>query len=224
MKNDGSSETVRAPIGVVLAGGMGRRLGGPDKPCVELAGRSMFDRVVDRLSPQVDQVVVSANTNPDRFRARAVPVIADTVPGHVGPLAGILAGLRWAAAHRPDALFVVSVAVDTPFFPRNLVLAMSESRGSDERAIALASSAAGVHPVFGLWPVALADDLEAFLRSGANPKVMAFVDRHVRVDAPFDNMTLADGTSVDPFFNVNTPQDLASARRIAAALDAAEKP
>jgi len=224
MRNDGPKETVRAAVGLVLAGGLGTRLGGVDKPFVELAGRSMCDRVLGQLAPQVDQIVVSANAAPERFRAHAVPVIADTIPDHAGPLAGILAGLRWSATHWPDARFVASVAADTPFFPRDLVRALHEARGSDERTIALAASAAGVHPVFGLWPVALADDLEAFLRSGANPRVTAFADRHARVEVPFDDVSMPDGSSVDPFFNVNTPRDLACAERIAVALDAAEKP
>jgi len=184
----------------------------------------MFDRVVRRLSPQVEGFIVSANSEPDRFRAAAVPVIADTLPHDAGPLAGILAGLRWTAMHRPEVRFIASVAADTPFFPANLVRALSEGRGPDGRTIALAASATGVHPVFGLWPVALADDLELFLGSGANPKVLAFANRHIRIDVPFDDIALADGTSADPFFNVNTPQDAERAEALALVLDAAEKP
>jgi molybdopterin-guanine dinucleotide biosynthesis protein A len=224
MKNGRSRESARAPIGLVLAGGLGTRLGGPGKPFIELAGRPMFERVFGRLSSQVDQIVVGANADPDRFRAYRAPVVADTIPGHSGPLAGVLAGLRWTATHRPDARFIVSVAADTPFFPKTLVSDLTQARGSDARTIVLAASATGVHPVFGLWPVALADDLEAFLRSGANPKVTAFADRHFRAEARFEDGTLPDGTSFDPFFNVNAPPDLARAERIAAALDAVEKP
>jgi len=207
-------------IGVVLAGGRGTRMGGPDKPFRVLAGRSMLDRVLDRLSSQVDQLLISANIDPARFHPRAIPVVADTLPHHQGPLAGILAGMRWAAEHRPGTQFVASVAADTPFFPENLIQALFDGYGLKQDTIALAASANGVHPVFGLWPVSLASDLEKFLLSGVNPKMLDFANRHACFTVPFDDRALPDGTSVDPFFNVNTPREVDRAEAVALALDA----
>ena len=196
-------------------------MGGGDKPLVAIGGRPMLRRVVERLSPQVARVVINANGDPARFADYDLPVVADTIAGFAGPLAGILAGMRWSQAALPDAPFVASVAGDTPFFPENLVARLVEACGGDEWTVALATSAAGKHPVFGLWPIALADDLDAFLASGESGKILAFSDRHKRVDVPFAGLQLPDGASVDPFFNVNTPEDAARAEQIAASLEGA---
>jgi len=204
--------------GIVLAGGLGRRMGGGDKPLLELGGTPMLARVIERLAPQVERIIINANGDPARFVRYGLPVVPDTIEGFAGPLAGILAGMRWSRQNFPEGRFVVSVAADTPFFPNDLVLRLAEGCGRDERTIALAASTAGTHPVFGLWPVALADDLEAFLRSGEGGKILKFADRHLRLNVPFDDIVLPDGTAVDPFFNVNTPQDAAHAEMIAARL------
>jgi molybdopterin-guanine dinucleotide biosynthesis protein A len=204
---------------VVLAGGLGRRMGGGDKPLRSLGGKPMLARVIERLAPQVERVVINANGDPARFAAYGLPIVADTIAGFAGPLAGILAGMRWAQENLPEARFIASAASDTPFFPTDLVARLSEGCGSDERTIALAASSNGTHPVFGLWPVALADDLEKFLEGGEGGKILTFADRHVRLNVPFDDLILPDGTAVDPFFNVNTPEDAARAEKIAAALD-----
>lgn len=206
---------------VILAGGQGKRMGGGDKPLVALAGKPMLDRVIERLAPQVERIVVNANGDPARFSGYALPVVADTVEGFAGPLAGILAGMRWSRENLPEARFIVSVASDTPFFPADLVVRLAEGCGRDEETIALAASTAGTHPVFGLWPVALADDLEAFLKSDNGGKILTYADRHLRLNVPFDDLRLPGGEAVDPFFNVNTPEDAARAEEIAAALDAA---
>jgi molybdopterin-guanine dinucleotide biosynthesis protein A len=210
-------------VGVVLAGGRGTRMGGPDKPFRVLAGRSLLDRVMDRLSPQADPLLISANADPARFHAYGVPVIADALPRHQGPLAGILAGMRWTAAHRPGVRFVASAAADTPFFPKNLVRSFFDNYGARKGAIALAASANGIHPVFGLWPVSLADDLEAFLLSGANPKMLDFSGRHGSFTVPFDDIALPGGGRADPFFNINTPRDAEQAEAVALILDARER-
>ena len=205
--------------GVILAGGLGRRMGGGDKPLLTIGGKTMLAHVVARLAPQVERIVINANGDPARFSAYGLPVAPDPIEGFLGPLAGILAGLRWAAASLPHARFVASVAGDTPFFPPDLVRRLSEASGGDARTIALASSSGGTHPVFGLWPVALADELEAFLNSGESGKILSFVDRYTRIEVAFDDIALAGGGSADPFFNVNTPEDAAQAEAIAAALD-----
>ena len=208
-----------APIaGVILAGGLGRRMGGGDKPLVAVGGRPMLAWVIERLAPQVRALVINANGDPSRFAEYGLPVVPDTIEGFAGPLAGILAGMRWAEANVPAARFIVSVAADTPFFPGDLVLRLAESCAGDATGIALAASADGVHPVFGLWPVALAGDLETFLATGVSGKILAFVDRHQRADVFFEPLPLPGGDTVDPFFNVNTPEDAARAEQIALAL------
>ena len=212
--------SVSAPLtraGVILAGGLARRMGGGDKPLVAIGGRPMLDRVIERLAPQVDRLVINANGDPARFARYGLPVVPDTISGFAGPLAGILAGLRWAEANIPDAPAVLSVAADTPFFPADLAARLGAA--AREGTIVLAASAEGVHPVFGLWPVALADDLEAFLAAGENPKILAFVDRHARADVMFEPLAVPGCPAVDPFFNVNTPDEAASAEGFAAALD-----
>jgi molybdopterin-guanine dinucleotide biosynthesis protein A len=214
------TRTGREPhAAVILAGGLGKRMGVSDKPLVAIGGRPMLARVIERLAPQVERIVINANGDPARFAAYGLPVVPDTIEGFPGPLAGILAGMRWSHANLPEARFLVSVASDTPFFPENLVMRLAEGCGRDEESIALAASAAGTHPVFGLWPVALADDLEAFLKSDGGGKILTYAERHLRLNVPFDDIVLPGGQTVDPFFNVNTPQDAALAEQIAKALD-----
>jgi len=183
----------------------------------------MLDRAIDRLSPQVDQLLISANTGPARFRTYGVPVIADTLPHYRGPLAGILAGMRWTAEHQPGAKFIASVAADTPFFPRNFVQTLFDNFETKESGIALAASTGGIHPVFGLWPVSLANDLEEFLLSGANPKMLDFADRNACFTVAFRDVVLPDGKSEDPFFNVNTPREAEHAETVALIIDAWER-
>jgi molybdopterin-guanine dinucleotide biosynthesis protein A len=215
------SETVstRPPIpGVILAGGLARRMGGADKPLVELAGRPMLARVVERLRPQVDALIINANGDPLRYAHFGLPVVPDQVGDYAGPLAGVLAGMRWAEKNMPDARFIVSAAADTPFFPRDLVARLSEGCGRDEGTVSVAASPAGSHPVFALWPIAVADELERFLRAGETGKILTFADRYARLNVPFDDLHV-DGEDVDPFFNVNTPEEAQRAERIAAALE-----
>jgi molybdopterin-guanine dinucleotide biosynthesis protein A len=192
-------------------------MGGGDKAMIPLAGKPMLDRVVDRLAPQVDHVLINANGDPARFAAYGLPVISDTIAGFAGPLAGILTGLRWTEINLPSARYLASVAADTPFFPADLVAKLSNH--AREQTIVLATSPDGAHPVFGLWPIALADDLEAFLNSGQGGKILAFVDRHHRADVRFQPVEMPGLAPFDPFFNVNTPEDVAAAEAIAATLD-----
>lgn len=193
--------------GCVLAGGLARRMGGGDKPLLPLAGETMLARVIARLRPQVGPLVLSANGEAGRFAGFGLPVVPDPVEGFAGPLAGVLAGLRWAQAHAPEAEGIVSVAGDTPFFPEDLAARLLAARGVEPGRIVLARSDGHTHPVFGYWPICAADSLETFLREGTTRKVLAFVDMHPNASADF---TPPPGAP-DPFFNVNTPEDLKAA-------------
>ncbi|MGR3434014.1 MAG: molybdenum cofactor guanylyltransferase MobA [Shimia sp.] len=192
---------MRQPMGVILAGGQARRMGGGDKALLRLGGRTLLDHVIDRLAPQVDGLALNANGDPARFAAWGLPVLHDPLPGFLGPLAGVLAGLDRARAR--GATHIVTAAADTPFLPADLVPRLLLAVETEARPIALAATD-GLHPTFGLWPVALADPLRAALEGGTR-KVLAFTDAHGAATATFPAPCL------DPFFNVNTPDDLAAA-------------
>ncbi|MFY0620651.1 MAG: molybdenum cofactor guanylyltransferase MobA [Pelagimonas sp.] len=198
---------MKKPLGVILAGGQARRMGGGDKGALVVDGRSMLDRVIDRLGPQVDHLVINANGDADRFMEYGLPVCADTLPGYPGPLAGVLAGMEWAA----DKGFthIVTAAADTPFFPKDLVERLQRTAETTSTPIALAvtheEGRTNRHPTFGLWPVNLRADLRVALQEGLR-KVVLWTDKHGAASAAFD-----DGA----FFNVNTPEDLAVAERLA---------
>lgn len=196
--------------GVILAGGLARRMGGGDKASGVIAGQSMFGRVKTRLAPQVSSIALNANGDPTRFADLGLPVIPDSIAGFPGPLAGVLAGMDWAAGQ--GASHILTVAADTPFFPTDLGARLAGAL-SDAAPIALAATpdpkrGMSRHPTFGLWPVALADDLRAALTDGVR-KVVLWTDRHGAATAPF-----ADDP-FDPFFNVNTPDDMATAEALA---------
>jgi molybdopterin-guanine dinucleotide biosynthesis protein A len=203
--------TTEAPaLGLVLAGGLARRMGGGDKPRTSIGGTTILSRVLERLRPQCTRMVLNANGDPARFADTGLPVIADDVPDFAGPLAGILAGLDWAAAHAPDVATVVSVPGDCPFLPRDLVARLNEARAASGKRLACARSGEWRHPVVGLWPVALRADLRHALTQEDLRKIELWTARH--------GVALADWPAepVDPFFNVNTPEDVAAAERLAA--------
>ncbi|MSU88199.1 molybdenum cofactor guanylyltransferase MobA [Rhodobacteraceae bacterium 2CG4] len=198
-------------LGVVLAGGLATRMGGGDKCLLTLGQGTLLSVVLDRLRPQVPEVVLNANGDPARFAGYGLDVVPDGVADRPGPLAGVLAGLDAAAAR--GLAQIVTVAGDTPFFPRDLVAALTAAARAEGTPIALAATPdpdRGIarHPTFGLWPVALRDDLRAALAGGTR-KVVAWTDRHGAASAMFP----ADGPEGDPFFNVNTPADLDAARQ-----------
>ena len=199
-------------VGVLLAGGQSRRMGGGDKCLLELAGKPLLTRVIDRLRPQTSTLVLNANGDLDRFSAFALPTVADPVEGFAGPLAGVLAGFTWAREHVPDARWIVTAATDTPFFPQDVVARLLDATKGRYPAIALAQSDGRMHPVFGLWPVALCDDLREALGSGTR-KVLHWTGRHITTTAEFPVTQIGD-TSLDPFFNVNSPDDLAHAEAV----------
>ncbi len=193
-------------------------MGGGDKALRELGGKPLLRHAISRLEAQASPVALNANGDPSRFAAFGLPVIPDATGDFAGPLAGVLAGLRWAEAAAPKARFIVTAACDTPFFPRNLVETLLGASGGAYPSIVLAASGGQVHPVFGLWPVALADDLAAALQSGTR-KVLHWVERHPHFTAQFP-FAAAGANTADPFFNANTPEELAEAERMVEAEDA----
>ena len=205
----------RAVAGVLLAGGQSRRMGGGDKCLHPLAGKPILAHIVERARPQVAALVLNANGDPDRFAEFGLPVAADVVEGFAGPLAGVLTGLEWAAAHAPVCTHVASFACDAPFFPADLVarfLAAVEAEGAD---LACAASDGRAHPVFGLWPVRLKDDLRRAMVEEGVRKVDAWTARHKLATVEFPPAATPVGPR-DPFFNANRPEDLAQAERFAA--------
>jgi molybdopterin-guanine dinucleotide biosynthesis protein A len=159
-------------------------------------------------------MIVNANGDPARFASFGLPVVADTIAGFVGPLAGILAGMRWSLAHAPAARWIATAAGDAPLLPRDLVARLAEALADRPGAIALAQSGGELHPVIGLWPVALADDLDARLAGGVR-KVLHWTDRHGTVSVPFPMVRMC-GIEIDPFFNANTPPELDQLRAMLA--------
>ncbi len=194
-----------APLGVILAGGQATRMGGGDKGLLRLGDRTLLDLVIDRLSPQVEGLALNANGDPARFDALGLPVLADSIEGFAGPLAGVLAGLDWAAEQ--GASHIVTAAADTPFFPSDLVPCLQLAAETQGKPIALAKTENGRHPTFGLWPTALRGDLRHALTDGVR-KVVQWTDSHGTAMASFPVV------GFDPFFNVNTPEDLAEAQRL----------
>jgi molybdopterin-guanine dinucleotide biosynthesis protein A len=180
-------------------------MGGGDKGLLRLGEGTILSHVIDRLSPQVDALALNANGDPARFAAFGLPVLRDSIDGFAGPLAGVLAGLDWAAGE--GAAHIVTAAADTPFFPADLVPRLMLAAEREGKPIALARTENGRHPTFGLWPVELRDDLRAALSDGVR-KVVLWTDRHGTATADFPV------TGFDPFFNVNTPEDLAEAERL----------
>jgi molybdopterin-guanine dinucleotide biosynthesis protein A len=203
------TERSTPPAAIVLAGGRSTRLGGGDKSLITLGGRPLLLHVLNRLRPQADKIAISANGDPSRFAQFGLPVLSDTIEGYLGPLAGLLAGMEWAQA--AGAELIASVPTDSPFIPDDLTARLMTAAGPDRPA--LAASAGKRHPVVGLWPVALAGRLSDFLRSGATFKVAAFAEECGAVLVDFPMIACASG-AIDPFFNVNTPDDLSLAGKI----------
>jgi molybdenum cofactor guanylyltransferase len=192
-------------VGLLLAGGQSRRMGGGDKALRMLGNVTLLDRVIERLRPQVDALVLNANGEPARFARFALPVVPDSIPGFAGPLAGVLAGLDWAVAERPDCCYVVSVATDAPFLPADLVARLAEGLREAGADLACAASGARTHPVFGLWPVRLRENLRRALVDQEIRKVDLFTARYRLATVSFPH------APIDPFFNANRPEDFEAA-------------
>jgi len=191
--------------GVILAGGLARRMGGRDKAFIELAGRPLVSFAIERLAPQVGWLALNANGEAARFAPFGLPVIADTVEGFAGPLAGILAAMLWAQDHAPEVSWIVSAATDTPFFPRDLVARFLDAVDREGARLACAVSNGRAQPVFGLWPVDLAQDLERALVDEDLRKIDRFTARYPLAMVDFSR------AGCDPFFNINRPEDLRKA-------------
>lgn len=201
--------TEAAVLGVILAGGRATRMGGGDKGLRQVAGRRLIDHVIARLGPQVAGMAINANGDPARLAEFGLAVLPDSLPDHPGPLAGVLAGMDWAAGQGARA--IVTAAADTPFFPRDLVAQLQAAAGPSGLALAASQDNEGRYrrqPTFGLWPVALRDDLRAALQGGLR-KIVLWTDSHGAGQARFD------AAPFDPFFNVNTPEDILRAEALA---------
>ena len=196
-------------IGVLLAGGLARRMGGGDKSLAMLGGEPLLARAISRLAPQCDELILNANGDPARFKAFGLTVVADTVPGFAGPLAGVLAALDWSAANRSEVEWVISAPTDCPFLPHDLSARLHRARQDEHAQLAVAASGGRSHPVVALWPASLRDEIRHALTVEDERKVDRFTARYTlaTVSWPTD--------PVDPFFNVNSADDLAAAERLA---------
>ncbi len=200
--------------GVILAGGLSRRMGGGDKTLRRIGGRTILEHVIERAAPQVEALVLNANGDPERFAATGLPVAADALEGHPGPLAGVLTGLDWAIANVPTCSHLASFACDAPFLPRDLVTRLHRRMRAAGAELACARSAGRDHPVFALWPVALAEALRRAVLDEGIRKVDRWTARYALATEDFA------AQPVDPFFNVNRPEDIAAAETQISALDA----
>ncbi|MFP1633328.1 molybdenum cofactor guanylyltransferase MobA [Zhengella sp. ZM62] len=192
------------PAGLILAGGLSRRMGGGDKALLPLAGKPMLARVIAALEHQAWPLAVNANGDPSRFAGFGLPVVPDTIEGFAGPLAGILAGLEWCARLEPAPPCLLTVPADTPFLPHDLAARLEAAASPGAPCVAM--SGGRVHPVAALWPVAMRHDIAAFLGQPDNSSVMVFLRSHA-----FTSATFPCPEGRDPFANVNTPADLAMA-------------
>lgn len=193
--------------GLILAGGLSRRMGG-EKALQLLAGETMISRVIGRIAPQVEQLAINANSEPAPYLDYGLPVLPDTIGGHLGPLAGVLTGMEWAA-ELPGVTHLISTATDTPFLPLDLVTRFGAMSGPER--IVMARSQGNAHPVVGLWPVALREDLARWLVTSETMKVQAWAARHEIAYCDFEP---EHDRAPDPFFNANTPEELAEAEAI----------
>ncbi len=200
----------RAIVGLLLAGGGARRMGGGDKCLRPLGGRPLLAHVMARLSGQIDEMVLNANGDGARFADFGLPVVADVIPGMAGPLAGILTGMEWLRTHRPGVTMMLSVPTDGPFLPLDLVSRLAGAKRRAGASIACARSAGRSHPPIGLWDVALADDLRRAMEDEGLRKIDAWTARHALVHVDWT------AEPIDPFFNANRPEDLDRAERLLA--------
>jgi molybdopterin-guanine dinucleotide biosynthesis protein A len=200
-------------VGILLAGGLARRMGGGDKALRKLGGIPLLAHAIAALRPQCEGLVLNANGDPERFGGFDLPIVADDVPGFMGPLAGVLAGLDWIAAHRPDVASAISVPADAPFLPGELAARLMDAGANDNALIACARSGERTHQAVALWPVSIRFDLRRALVVEDVRKVDAFLQNYSRAIVEWPTLPY------DPFFNANYPADLAAAETIIARRD-----
>ncbi len=196
-------------LGVILAGGLSRRMGGNDKALVPLAGRTLLEHAIERIAPQCESVILNANGDPSRFGRMPIPVVPDSLPDHPGPLGGVLAALEWSAIHRPNIAWIVSAPADTPFIPRDLVLKLHEAQQESLKPIACAASGSQTHFAVGLWPISLRHDLRYSLVEKGMRSIRDWLNLHEHAEVSWPV------APIDPFFNINTPEDLGHAEILA---------
>jgi molybdopterin-guanine dinucleotide biosynthesis protein A len=216
---DPQTETI---VGVILAGGRSRRMGGGDKSLRALGGRTMLAHVVVSLAPQVGCMIINANGDAARFETLGLPVVADAPQDFAGPLGGILAGMRWAVANIRHVSRIVTVPADAPFIPADLVMRLVAASDAADGAIAVAQSTGVLHHATALWPVALADALASAVDRGER-EVGSWAARQGSVAVPFDLVRI-NGKTLDPFFNVNTPDDFLEAARLMQLVGSSKRP
>jgi molybdopterin-guanine dinucleotide biosynthesis protein A len=200
--------TAAKVAGVILAGGLSRRMGGGDKALLEIGGKPILERVIERFGPQVGHLVLNVNGDPERFAAYGLPVAADPVEGFAGPLAGVLAGLDWTSTHHREIEWVVSAASDSPFLPEDLVARLAAAVTDRAADMACAASGGRNHPVFGLWPVRLRNELRRAMVEEDIKKVDVWTARYALAVVDFEDRPF------DPFFNANRPEDLERAEAL----------
>lgn len=208
-KAQAMSDDKPSTVGVLLAGGLARRMGGGDKPMRTVGGRPILERVIARVASQCDQLILNANGDPVRFASFGLTVVADTVEGFAGPLAGVLTALDWAARQKPETQWVLSVAADCPFLPGDLASRLHQERLDQDAQLAFAASGGQIHHAVGLWSVSLRDELRHALTDEGVRQISSWTARYKSavVSWPIE--------PVDPFFNANTTEDIAEAERLA---------
>lgn len=197
-------------VGVILAGGLARRMGGGDKCLLPLAGKTLLQRTIERAQPQVSSLLLNANGNSLRFARTRLPVVPDLYPDNLGPLAGVHAGLRWMQTDNPDAEWLASFASDTPFFPTDLVARLFDAVTNQHAQLAVATSKDRAHPIFALWHASLTSKIEQQLQTGNMPRLQDWIKQQKMVEVDFA------AEAYDPFFNINIPQDLYAAEPLVA--------
>ena len=195
-------------VGVLLAGGQSRRMGGGDKCFRTIGGVTILAQIIQRVQEQVSQLVINANGDSLRFAGYDLPIVGDTVPGFAGPLAGILSGMEWVVKHAPDCSWIASIPTDAPFLPQDLITRLSDAMGNEGNDLACAASAGRAHPVIGLWPVKMRANLRHALVNEDVRKIDAFTENYKVTVVNFDS------DPIDPFFNTNRPEDLEEAEQL----------
>ncbi len=193
---------------VILAGGLARRMGGGDKPLKLLAGQPILSHIIDRIKPQATNLIINANSDPKVFENFKFPIVADSIKGFAGPLAGILAGMDWIAENQPNCRYMISIPGDGPFFPRDLVSKLMSPIIAGEADLTVAVSGDRTQPVVGAWDVQLRDDLRKAIQEENIHKVDKWTSRYRIIEVPFSS------SPIDPFFNTNKLEDMEEAERL----------